>query len=240
MSITRHIPNAITSLNLLSGALGVIFTLEGRLDVAFPLMIAGAFFDFFDGMAARKLNVKGDMGKELDSLADMVSFGLLPSLMLYETMRLAGCDCPLAYVCLILAVMAGLRLAKFNVDTRQECDFLGVATPTAAMICGSLCYFIAVSPSSEATVWIASSWFLPVLGLLLGLLMLSEIPMFSMKVAKGHKLFDAKRIVFLSLCLAALVFVLVFALNWSLFVLSCFTIYLLVNIFVALLGLFRK
>ena len=240
MSITRHIPNAITSLNLLSGALGVIFALEGRLDVAFPLMIAGAFFDFFDGMAARKLKVKGDVGKELDSLADMVSFGLLPSLMLYETMRLAGCDCALAYFCLIPAVLAGIRLAKFNVDTRQECDFLGLATPSSAMISGSLCYFIAVSPSSDATVWIASSWFLPVLGLLLGLLMLSEIPMFSMKVAKGHKLFDAKRIIFLSLCVAALVLVLILGLNWSLFVLSCFTIYLLVNLFVAFLGMFRK
>ena len=240
MSIKRHIPNFITSLNLLSGALGVIFTLEGRLDIAFPLMIAGAFFDFFDGMAARMLDVKGNMGKELDSLADMVSFGLLPGIMLYETMRLGGCTCLLAYVCLILTVLSGIRLAKFNVDTRQESDFLGVATPTSAMICGSLCYFIAVSPSTKATEWIAASWFIPVLAIVLGLLLLSEIPMFSMKVAKGHKLFDAKRIVFLSLCVVALVFVLVFRLNWSLFVLLSFSVYILVNLLVALLGLFRK
>lgn len=240
MSIKRHIPNTITSLNLLSGALGVIFTIEGRVDVAFPLMLAGAFFDFFDGMAARLLDVKGEMGKELDSLADMVSFGLLPSVMMYETMRLAGCTCVLAYFCLILAVLSGIRLAKFNVDTRQESDFIGVATPTAAILCASLCYFIAVSPASEINGWIASSWFLPALALVMGLLLLSEIPMFSMKVAKGHKLFDAKRIAFLSLSLVAGIIVIVFHLNWSLFVLLTFTIYLLVNLFVAFLNLFRK
>ena len=240
MSITKHIPNAITSLNLLSGALGVIFTLEGRLDIAFPLMLAGAFLDFFDGLAARKLGVSGNVGKELDSLADMVSFGLLPSLMLYETMRLSGCTCPLAYVCLILAVLSGIRLAKFNVDERQECDFIGLATPASAMICGSLCYFIAISPASKLTNWIAASWFLPALAVLLGLLLLSEIPMFSMKVSKGHKLFDGKRIVFLSLSLATAIITAIFMLNWSLFVLLTFTIYLLVNLFVALISSFRK
>ena len=122
-------------MNLLSGAMGVIFTLEGRLDIAFPLMLAGAVFDFCDGLAARLLGAYSPMGKELDSLSDMVSFGLLPSLMLYETLRLSGCHCALAYVTLILAVLSGLRLAKFNIDERQGTDFIGLATPSSAMIC---------------------------------------------------------------------------------------------------------
>lgn len=227
-------------MNLLSGALGVIFTLEGRLDVAFPLMLAGAVFDFCDGLAARLLGAYSPMGKELDSLADMVSFGLLPSLMLYETMRLAGCHCALAYVALFLAVMSGLRLAKFNIDQRQSSDFIGVATPTAAMICGSLTYYIAVSPASAVTSWIASSWFLPLVAVALGLLLVSEIPTFGMKVAKGHRLLDRKRIVFLCLSLCAAIFTAVFRLNWSLFILLTFSAYLLENLFIAFFALFRK
>ena len=227
-------------MNLLSGALGVIFTLEGRLDVAFPLMLAGAVFDFCDGLAARLLGAYSPMGKELDSLADMVSFGLLPSLMLYETMRLAGCHCALAYVALFLAVMSGLRLAKFNIDQRQSSDFIGVATPTAAMICGSLTYYIAVSPASAVTSWIASSWFLPLVAVVLGLLLVSEIPTFGMKVAKGHRLLDGKRIVFLCLSLCAAFFTAVFRLNWSLFILLTFSAYLLENLFIAFFALFRK
>lgn len=227
-------------MNLLSGALGVIFTLEGRLDVAFPLMLAGAVFDFCDGLAARLLGAYSPMGKELDSLADMVSFGLLPSLMLYETMRLAGCHCALAYVTLFLAVMSGLRLAKFNIDQRQSSDFIGVATPTAAMICGSLTYYIAVSPASAVTSWIASSWFLPLVAVVLGLLLVSEIPTFGMKVAKGHRLLDGKRIVFLCLSFCAAIFTAVFRLNWSLFILLTFSAYLLENLFIAFFALFRK
>ena len=227
-------------MNLLSGALGVIFTLEGRLDVAFPLMLAGAVFDFCDGLAARLLGAYSPMGKELDSLADMVSFGLLPSLMLYETMRLAGCHCALAYVTLFLAVMSGLRLAKFNIDQRQSSDFIGVATPTAAMICGSLTYYIAVSPASAVTSWMASSWFLPLVAVVLGLLLVSEIPTFGMKVAKGHRLLDGKRIVFLCLSLCAAIFTAVFRLNWSLFILLTFSAYLLENLFIAFFALFRK
>ena len=227
-------------MNLLSGAMGVIFTLEGRLDIAFPLMLAGAVFDFCDGLAARLLGAYSPMGKELDSLSDMVSFGLLPSLMLYETLRLSGCHCALAYVTLILAVLSGLRLAKFNIDERQGTDFIGLATPSSAMICGSLTYFIAVSPASAVTSWIAGSWFLPLLAVVLGGLLVSEIPMFGMKVAKGHRLLDTKRIVFLCLAVAAAVFTLVFRLNWSLFILLTFSAYLLENLFIAFLALFHK
>ena len=93
MSLVKHIPNSITSMNLLCGAMGVVFTLQGRPDIAFPLMLAATVFDFCDGLAARLLKAYSPIGKELDSLADMISFGLLPSIMLLETMQLHGCTC---------------------------------------------------------------------------------------------------------------------------------------------------
>ena len=84
MSIKKYIPNAITSMNLVCGIIGVIFAFKARFDLAFYMMIAAAVFDFMDGLAARALGAYSDMGKELDSLCDMVSFGVLPSVMLYE------------------------------------------------------------------------------------------------------------------------------------------------------------
>ena len=135
MSIRKHIPDTITSMNLLCGVMGVIFTLKGRPDIGFLLMIGGAVFDFFDGLAARLLKASSGIGKELDSLADMVSFGVLPSLMLFG---LGGSSVPvLKYLPLILAVFSALRLAKFNLDERQHEGFIGLPTPAAALIIGS-------------------------------------------------------------------------------------------------------
>ena len=188
MGLKRHIPNAITSMNLLSGAMGVIFTLNGDLGTGFLLMLAGAVFDFCDGLAARLLKAYSPIGKELDSLSDMVTFGLLPSVMLYMTMRLTGQQEWLCFIPLILAVFSGLRLAKFNVDERQSTDFLGVATPTAAILCGSLTSLAEAHPEAFVARLCATPWFLPVLALVLSLLLVSEIPMFGMKIAKGHRL----------------------------------------------------
>ena len=232
MGLVKHIPNGITSMNVLSGSMGVVFALQGRPDIAFPLMLAAALFDFCDGLAARLLGAYSPIGKELDSLADMVSFGLLPSVLLVKTMQMHGVDSWISFLPLFLAVMSALRLAKFNVDERQGTDFIGVATPTAAMICGSLCYFIFVQPDTFVARWAGTVWFLPAVALVLGLLLVSEIPMFGMKVAKGHKLLDAKRIVFLVLAAAAIVFTLVMGLNWSLAVLLVFVLYILENLVV--------
>ena len=230
MSIIRHIPNTITSMNLLCGVMGVIFSLEGHLETAFPLMLAGAVFDFCDGLSARLLKAYSPIGKELDSLSDLVTFGLLPSVMLYKSMRLAGCDAGLPWVCLVLVVFSALRLAKFNIDTRQEGDFLGLATPASAMICGSLTYLMALHPETGLASMAGSAWLLPVLSLLLSLLMVSEIPMFGMKIGKGKKLLDGKRSVFLVLSAASILAVLLLGLNWSLAILLIFSIYLLENL----------
>lgn len=234
MSIVKHIPNTITCLNLLSGALGVICTFHGEMGLAFSLMLLAAFYDFCDGLTARLLNAYSPIGKELDSLSDMISFGLLPSVMLVCTMEMHGSSLYASFLPLFLAVMSGLRLAKFNVDERQTTDFLGVATPTAAIICGSLCYYIWCCTDSILVSWAGKIWFLPVVALVLGLLLVSEIPMFGMKVAKGHKLLDTKRIVFLVLALVAIALTAVFRLNWSLAVLLVFCIYIVENLLLAI------
>ena len=233
MSLIRHIPNSITSCNLLCGALGVVLALRGQVDIAFPLMLAAAVFDFCDGYAARLLQAYSPIGKELDSLADMISFGLLPSVLLVETMQLHGVTGWPSFLPLLLAVMSGLRLAKFNVDERQTTDFLGLATPSAAMICGSLSYFVAVHPGTFLDGWAASVWVLPLMAVVLGLLLLTEIPMFGMKVAPGHKLLDTKRIVFLAFALCCCILIPALHGNWSLIVLAVFSFYVLENLFLA-------
>jgi CDP-diacylglycerol--serine O-phosphatidyltransferase len=233
MSLTKYIPNTITSTSVLCGTVGVVFALQGRPDYAFILMLIAAVCDFCDGLAARMLNAYSPMGKELDSLADMVSFGVLPTAILIGTMQQRGVDSWTEVIPVFLAVMSALRLAKFNVDERQGSDFIGIATPTAALISGSLCYFVAKHPDSILAAWAGTQWFLPALAVVLGLLLVSEIPMFGMKVAKGHKLLDAKRIVFLCLAVAAIVTTLVLKLNWSLAVLLIFCVYIVENLIVA-------
>lgn len=232
MGIVKHIPNTITSMNLLSGALGVILALEGWPEWAFACMLLAAVFDFCDGLAARLLGAYSPVGKELDSLADVVSFGLLPSIMLVTSMEADGWW---RFLPLILAAASALRLARFNVDERQTTDFLGVPTPASAMVVGSLCCFIAAGHDMTLYRLSLTPWFLPVVALVMSLLLTSEIPMFGMKIAKGHKLLDAKRIVFLCLVVAAIVVTIILGAHWSLAVLLAFLAYIIENLILALI-----
>ena len=233
MGIIKHIPNTITSMNLLSGIMGVIFTLQGRPDIAFPLMLAAAVFDFCDGLAARMLHAYSDIGKELDSLSDMVSFGVLPSLMLYKAMDGVS-PAWVAYLPLFLAVMSALRLAKFNIDERQSLNFIGLPTPSAAMICGSLAYFIAKTPDGILARWAETPVFHPLLAIVLGLLLVSEIPMFGMKIKKDNTLLDMKRTAFFTIAVICLVVTAVLRFNWSFAILLVFSVYVLENCIFAL------
>ena len=194
-SIVKHIPNTITSMNLLCGVLGILCSFAGRFPLAFCFMLGAAVFDFCDGLAARLLRAYSPMGKELDSLADMVSFGVLPSVMLSIFIRTdivgdpQGWAAALAvYAPVLIAVFSGLRLAKFNVDERQTDNFIGMATPACAMMVGSLVCFASVqaAPVAPLAVKIAS----PLLSVALSLLLVSEIPMFGMKIKKGARLFS--------------------------------------------------
>lgn len=232
MALKNHIADSITSMNLLSGALGVIFTFNDRLDIAFLLMLAAAVFDFFDGMVARMLNAHSNIGKDLDSLSDMVSFGVLPAMMMYTLMcGKTGSNAIWCFIPLIIAIFSGLRLAKFNVDTRQTTNFIGLATPASAMICGSLAYFVTVAPYSFLAQWCQNYWFIPILAIILSALMVSEIPMFSLKIKKdGDSITKMKRIAFLTIALLCLVVVIVASLNWSMTVLLTLVFYVFMNI----------
>ncbi|MGN0191276.1 MAG: CDP-alcohol phosphatidyltransferase family protein [Candidatus Cryptobacteroides sp.] len=241
-SPVKYIPNTVTSMNLLCGVLGILCSFEGHFPQAFGFMLAAAACDFCDGLAARLLKAYSPMGKELDSLADMVSFGVLPAVMLSIFIRTevvagnTGWACSLAvYSPLLIAVFSGLRLAKFNVDERQTNNFIGIATPTCAMMVGSLvsCASIYASDalrSNPAFVY----WASPLLSILLSMLLVSEIPMFGMKIKKGVNLFSGLqgklRIIFLAGALAAVVAVPCLHLHFSAIFFPVFVFYVLLNI----------
>lgn len=178
----RHIPNAITCLNLISGCVAVVFALHGNHEAALWAIIAGAVFDFFDGMTARLLHVSSPIGKELDSLADDVTFGVAPSAIVFDflTANLSSLTTSLSllpYVAFLMAAFSALRLAKFNLDERQQMGFIGLPTPANALFWGSLIV--------GAGHWLSSSpyYIYGVVAMLMVscYLLVCELPMFALK-----------------------------------------------------------
>lgn len=239
MSVRNHIPNTVTSMNLVCGVIGVVFAFKGRFDLAFPLMLLAAVFDFLDGFAARALDSYSDMGKELDSLCDLVSFGVLPSIMLYSLMK--TCSFGEDWTCwipLMIAVFSALRLAKFNVDERQHDSFIGLPTPACAILCGALCYFVASTPASFLSTWVSGPVFVPVLSAVMSYLLVSEIPMFSLKFHKGDpSVLKGKRLALVLFAVAAALVALIFSLNWSFVPMVTFVLYILKNIVYRIVGI---
>ena len=236
MGITKIIPDTITSMNLACGVLGVIFTLNERPDTGFLFMLGAAVADFFDGFAARLLHAYSELGKQLDSLCDLVSFGVLPALMLFQVSRDAAFGMPwYVWLPLIFAIATAFRLAKFNIDTRQHLSFIGLPCPAAAMICGSFAYLVTVAPDSFAGCLLGLVWFVPVLAAVLSFLMVSEVPMFAMKFGGDHS--DAaatvdgfKRIAFFSITAIAVVVVAILGLSWATVIFASFLSYILINL----------
>ena len=219
-------------MNLLCGAMGVIFTFQGALDIAFYLMLAAAVCDFCDGFAARLLNAYSDMGKELDSLADLVSFGLLPSLMLHRRLVEGGMTGFLSYLPLIICIFSALRLAKFNVDSRQSENFLGLATPACALWCGSLIYAADQGAMSVAGL-LHDRYIILVASVVLAILLVSEIPMFSLKFRKGSS-YNRIRFTFAGIVAAIAIAALILKINWGYIVLISLTCYIFFNLLLAL------
>lgn len=182
--IKKHIPNAITCANLFSGCIGIVYAFKGDLEVAAYLVVLSGIFDFFDGFAARLLNVKSPIGKELDSLADMVSFGFLPGVVMFQLLSVSDYSSEyLPYFGFVITVFSALRLAKFNIDTRQTEDFIGLNTPMNTLFVVSLPFIKADYPSV-----IGSTALLVGLTAILSVLLVSEIRIFSMKFGtKGWK-----------------------------------------------------
>lgn len=231
MGIRKHIPNTVTSMNLICGVVGVIVALNGNLQTAFILMLAAAVFDFLDGFAARLLKAYSETGKELDSLADDVSFGVLPSVMLY---CVYGTDIPaLRFFPLVIAAFSALRLAKFNLDERQHSSFLGLPTPACAMVCGSLAVMASARPDSLLSGLCDGDLFIPLLSVALSALLVCEIPMFAMKVATGDKASKAEnvsRIIFFCIAVLSVAVTVAWSLNWCFIPFVTFVSYIVINI----------
>ena len=215
-------------MNLLCGALGVIFTFRGELNMAFYLMVAAAVCDFFDGFAARALKAFSAIGKELDSLADLISFGLLPAMMLHRRMIEGGMTGFSSYIPLIIVVFSALRLAKFNIDDRQTENFLGLPTPACAMWCASLIY-AGDNGIYSGVELLQNHYFIPIAAVILSLLLVSEIPMISIKFKKGSA-YNKVRVIFLMICAIFAVACLVLKIHWSFIPLMIFTLYIFHNL----------
>lgn len=180
MNVRRIIPDAITSCNLICGSIAVFLATQGAFAWAFVFILAGAFFDFFDGLSARLLKAPSPIGVQLDSLADDITFGLAPAMMLFCWLKpILGWWAGLA---LLMAAFSALRLAKFNVDERQHDSFIGLATPANALFWGGIC---SLPISVLAYDWMA--WVLIGVSLLSCYLLNAEIPFFSFKAFKQQK-----------------------------------------------------
>lgn len=201
MSIKKHIPNAITCCNLLSGCVACTMAFEGLYVWAMAFIVLGAVFDFFDGMVARLLGVSSPLGVQMDSLADDITFGLCPAVMAFCFMKeeliypdylgpVAGL---LPYVAFIISAFSALRLAKFNIDKRQTTSFVGLPTPANALFWASL-----IAGGGEWLKSLNAGWFLMLaLILLFSYLLVCEIPMFSMKFKRLEWRANKRRYIFL-------------------------------------------
>lgn len=182
--ITRNIPNTITCCNLISGCIATLSAFMGEIHMALLWIIIGAIFDFFDGMSARLLHVSSPVGKELDSLADDITFGMAPAAIVFYEMGIMEYPAFLApvqpympFVAFLIAAFSALRLAKFNLDERQAMGFIGLPTPANALFWGAL--LVGAGDIIENT-----TWMVPVVIVMILLscwLLVSEIPMFALK-----------------------------------------------------------
>jgi CDP-diacylglycerol--serine O-phosphatidyltransferase len=191
----KHIPNFITCLNLFAGCLACVAAFNDNYLAAAIFIYMAAVFDFLDGMAARVLKAYSEIGKQLDSLADMVSFGLAPGVIMYSLLKSYEPLFPenISLLAFLIPIFAALRLAKFNVDTRQSESFLGLAVPANAIFFASF----VMNFQAFASVWVL----LLLLSLILVFcfLMVSEIPMFSLKFKNFNWQENRLRFIFLLL-----------------------------------------
>ncbi len=217
--MTQHIPNFITCCNLVSGCVAVSCAFGGDMRMAMFWIIAGAVFDFFDGMSARLLNVSSPIGKELDSLADIVTFGVAPSAMLFYQLSvmdypsfLEGMRFLIPYLSFVMAAFSALRLAKFNIDERQTSSFIGLPTPANALFWSAL--IVGSGNRLYASTYIF--WLLIVLLILSCWIMVAEVPMFALKVKHWTLKGNEVRVFFL--ITSALILLLFHVLGFSIIV----------------------
>ena len=218
--IKKHIPNFLTCCNLLCGCVGLVFTFEEKAPYAVYLVWLAMLFDFLDGFTARILKAFSPMGKELDSLADLVTFGVLPSVILFKMTSAASPHPYLPFLAFIIAVFSALRLAKFNIDDRQQTVFIGLPTPANALFLSSLVFVDDLYPQ-----WLTAPVLL-VITVLFSLLLVAPIELFSLKFKSFNWKGNEVRFLFLG---AGLVLVL---LCWQLALPLIIIAYLLISVVV--------
>jgi len=181
--VKKHLPNAITCANLFSGCIGIVFTFQDNLVFASYAIFLAAIFDFFDGFASRVLKSYSGIGKDLDSLADMVSFGVLPSAIMYELLlqapQINHVSEYLNFVAFLIPVFSALRLAKFNTDCRQEESFIGLPTPANAILIASIPLIL--QQYSSMARYVLNPYGLTCFIVVMCTLLVAEIPLMSLK-----------------------------------------------------------
>lgn len=220
----KHVPNLITSLNILCGCVAVLFAASGDLILASYFVFLGIFFDFFDGLAARLLKAQSEIGLQLDSLADVITSGLAPGVVMYQLLNLSyfhqmrdltdtfssggwnvGIKDYIPLLGLLIVVASAYRLAKFNVDTRQTSGFIGLPTPANALLILSLPLILQYQYSELAESILLNPWFLMGMTLLSCYLLNAEIPLFALKFKTWSFRENSVRYIFLILCAVLLV-----------------------------------
>lgn len=243
----KHIPNTITIFNLLSGTVACLFALNGQYNHAFVMIILAAMFDFFDGMSARLLKAYSPIGKELDSLADVISFGLAPTFIIYNFVstaytpqiiaaKVAGDNTYIYSIFITLSFFliacSALRLAKFNVDENQKENFIGLATPSAALLLSS--FAVTINTHENLFDYFSSNaWIISIITVIIALLLVSSIPMFSFKIKSLN--WNENKLKFSFVIFSLLIGIVLFIIGLFSFALWIFTIiisYIIINIFI--------
>jgi CDP-diacylglycerol--serine O-phosphatidyltransferase len=208
MTIKRHIPNIITLINLFCGCIALVFAMKANFEMAFYFVCLGIFLDFFDGFFARLFNVSSPLGLQLDSLADMVTSGVVPGFVMFQMLSNSVNSNPslvyFPYLGFIIALGSCYRLANFNIDTRQTDSFIGLPTPANALFILSLPLIVKYSDSLIALELLTNNWFLLVITLLSAYILNAEIPLFALKIKKFNFKDNALQIVFLFISLILL------------------------------------
>jgi CDP-diacylglycerol--serine O-phosphatidyltransferase len=224
----KHIPNLVTLGNLFCGTIATIFAVQGDFVAAGLFVVIGIFLDFFDGLAARLLNVSGELGKQLDSLADMVTSGVVPGIIMFNLLyqsNFENLDAQfidegvrpsitsndylfswISYIGLLLTLGACYRLAKFNIDTRQSESFIGLPTPAMSLFVISLPLIQEYASAEWIQNLITNNYFLIFITLLLTYLMNAEIPLFSLKFKEYSLKNNLVKYLFLFISLLLIVF----------------------------------
>lgn len=221
MQIKRHIPNLITMLNLFCGTVATIYAVNNKLEMAALFVGLGVFFDFFDGLAARVFKVQSDLGVQLDSLADMVTSGVVPGIVMMQLLNLSADTWNkdgllndsffaegisyLPFLGLLITMASAYRLAKFNIDENQVSSFIGLPTPANALLILSFPLILAYQGNDFINEIIVNKWFLIVVTLVSCYLLNAKIQLFALKFKTFGFKENAIRYIFLILCIVLLV-----------------------------------